>query len=204
MDSIIVKFDSKDKIINMSLYEFMDIEVGNDVPFSVCNVSEEDYKEIDRQVRLGYLQERIPRLDLTRKPYNSNRYVAGYNRELKEIILSNPGGVDKGRYSIKDGILRYNEEELALSSDEMASVFGKEIKIYTTESFDDIIKHYLLNKMEKIDPKKMNLKEAEMRIDAIANEIYRLIVLKNKFLRRKVEILDDLENPGEYFIKYSK
>jgi len=204
MESIIVMFDSKDKIINMSLYEFMDIEVDNDVPFSVCNVSKEEFAELVKQVNLGYLQERFPRLDFIRKPYNTNRYIAGYCRERKEITLSNPDDVTTGKYTIKDGILRYDEDELPLSSDDMANAFSRAVKIYTTESYRDIIKHYMLNKIDEVDPKKMNLKEVEMRICAVGDEINRLIINRNRFLKRRADILQELETPAEYFLKYSK
>ncbi len=203
MDNIVVMYDSKDKVEEMTLYEFMDIQLRRDVPFVVCNVSLEDYKEIVRQVRMGYLQERVPRLDFNRNPYTSDRYIAGHGRGNRVIVLNDPDKKLEGKYVIVNGVLRYDKSD-TITTEDMQGAFSKTIKVYTTESIEDIINHYMLVDLDSIDMDELTKEEIEMRLKAVLLKQYELDRAKSRLMDRKTEIERLEETPGDYFIKYSK
>ena len=203
MNNIIVMFDNRDEVIEMSLYEFMDIQIRRNIPFAVCNVSLKDFKELTKQVYMGYLQERIPRLDLNRKPYNNRRYIAGHGKGNKVILLSDPDENVKGRYLVVDGVLRHNLEE-EITTEDIYNAFSKGIKIYTTESVEDIINHYILMDIEKVDVDELSKEEVELKLRALYEQLFKLNRAKDKLLDRKEKIERAEETPADYFIKYSK
>ena len=204
MNNIIVMFDNKDKILDISLYEFMDIEYHSDIPFVICNVTLDDYIEIKKQVKMGYLQERLPRLDINRKDYTKDRYIAGFNRGSKEISLSNPDNNITGKYSIVDGILRYNKDEESLTKKDMELLYSKNLKVYTTESYEDIINHLLLRNLDNLNVSTLNEEEVNMRLKALYEELYKLDSIRQNLENRKKDIQQSKETLGESFIKYSK
>ena len=57
MGKIIVMFENEDKELNMSLYDFIDEQYRKANPIIVCHVTEEEYSNMKKQIKSGFLNE---------------------------------------------------------------------------------------------------------------------------------------------------
>lgn len=145
MSKIIVMFENEDRELNMCLYDFVDAQYRVSNPIMVCHVTEEEYINMRKQVKSGCLNERLPRItDENHIGYNKFRYVITYDRIENNLLISdydNPKNI--GSYVIDSDGIHYNENGYQITNHPDARRFAFcGLKVYTTESYNDIIEHY--------------------------------------------------------------
>lgn len=146
MSKIIVVTD-KAKEIYMSLYEFIDWQWRDlDKAIIVCHVTENDYKIMQKQIkRGGYLEELLPRSGSYSFSYNRYGYVMLYDNFTKNLVIvddyENPN--KKGYYVLERKGITYINNKNATQNSIFLGVGSYQIKVYTTETYDEIVAHYL-------------------------------------------------------------
>ena len=147
MNKIIVMFENKDRELNISLYDFMNEQYLKAAPILVCHVTEEEYKNMKEQLQYGYLNERLSRM-ITQGDigYNKFRYVVAYDTISHNLLVSDYEHPDKiGCYRIDNEMIYYDENGYQLTNLPVLTGFTSsfhDLKVYTTESYKDIIAHY--------------------------------------------------------------
>lgn len=147
MNKIIVMFEDGDREINMPLYDFIDEQYRKANPIMVCHVTEEEYNNMKKQIKSGYLNERLPRItDEGDIGYNKFRYVVTYDRISNNLLVSDYDNPDKiGSYNIDSEGIHYDEKGYQITNHPIQRRFISSFhvfKVYTTESYREIIAHY--------------------------------------------------------------
>ena len=144
MSKTIVMFDDKDREINMSLYDFIDEQYRKAIPIIVCHVTEKEYDSMKKQIKSGFLNERLPRVKSEDLGYNKFRYVLVYDKLENNLLVSDYDNPKKiGSYRIDTDGIHYDENGYQLTNHpDPLRFFSCTIKVYTTESYEDIIAHY--------------------------------------------------------------
>ena len=144
MSKTIVMFDDKDREINMSLYDFIDEQYRKANPIIVCHVTENEYNTMKKQIRSGALNERLPRVKSEDLGYNKFRYVIVYDKLENNLLVSDYDNPKKiGSYRIDTDGIHYDENGYQLTNHpDPLHFFSCTIKVYTTETYEDIIAHY--------------------------------------------------------------
>ncbi len=145
MGKIIVMFKDKDKELNMSLYDFINEQYLKANPIMVCHVTEEEYRNMKLQIKSGYLKERLPRVTTDEEiGYNKFRCVVTYDRVENNLLISDYDNPEKiGNYTLDMDGIHYNEKGYQVTNHPDNCRFGfLNPRIYTTESYNDIIAHY--------------------------------------------------------------
>lgn len=145
MGKIIVMFENKDKELNMSLYDFIDEQYRKVNPIMVCHVTEEEYNNMKKQIKSGCLNERLPRIiNYEERGYDKFRYVVAYNSIENNLLISDYNNPKKiGNYTIDMEGIHYNEKGYQVTNHPDTRRFAFfNFKVYTTESYHDIIAHY--------------------------------------------------------------
>ncbi len=144
MSKIIVMLENEDRELNMSLYDFIDEQYRKANSIMVCHVTEEEYSNMEKQIKSGCLNERLPRITVQDMGYNRFRYVVTYNRLENNLLVSDYDNPNKiGSYLIDSEGLHYDEKGYQITNHPMARGFAFcSLRIYTTESYRDIIAHY--------------------------------------------------------------
>lgn len=137
-ESIIVMFDDVDKVLPIQIYSFINI-YGNE-SFHVCNVSSEEYEKMIYQIEtMGFLKERH-NIDCD---YNKSRYLLFNDKEHGIIRISNCDSENTDvSYYLKNGILHHSSDMCPLDKDIEFIRNLPKIKVYTKESYEDIINSY--------------------------------------------------------------
>lgn len=145
MGKIIVMFENEDKELNMSIYDFIDEQYRKTNPIMVCHMTEEEYSNMKKQIKSGCLNERLPRIiDDQERGYDKFRYVVAYNSIENNLLISDYDNPEKiGNYTIDMDGIHYNEKGYQVTNHPDARRFAFfRFKVYTTESYHDIIAHY--------------------------------------------------------------
>ena len=150
-NKIIVMFENKDKELSISVYQFLDELYRYISPSIICHVTPEEYCIMKEQIAsLGGLKERFTSDQLG---YDSSRYfITPAYQDDKKILISNYDFPEKkGSYFLENGILSYNEDEYQVTNHPILSKYIRDnshwkYKIYTTESYKDVVEHYSNNK----------------------------------------------------------
>ena len=149
MSKIIVMFKDEDKELNMSLYDFVDEQYRRANPILVCYVTEREYDRMKEQLKSGALNERSQRVE--NRGYNGFRYVIAYDKLENNLLVSdycNPTKI--GSYIIDTDGIHYDENGYQLTNHPNSpKFFSYTVKVYTTESYEEIIAHY--EKTKEID-----------------------------------------------------
>lgn len=147
MSKIIVMLENEDRELNMSLYDFIDEQYRKANPIMVCHVTEEEYNNMKKQIKSGFLNERLPRI--TAKGdigYNKFRYVVTYDKASNDLLVSDYDNPDKiGSYRIDSEGIHYDEKGYQITNYPVPRIFAfscHTLKVYTTESYREIIAHY--------------------------------------------------------------
>ena len=142
MNRIIVMFKDEDKEVNMSLYDFIDEQYRYANPFMVCHVTEEEYQIMLNQIKQGCLYERIARI--TDYGYDKFRYLLAYDSLNNNISVADYDNLEKrGNYVIDSEGIHFNERGYQFPKNfGVNRFFSRELKIYTTESYEQVIEHY--------------------------------------------------------------
>lgn len=153
MNKLILVGDQEDKLLNIDLYEYIKLLYKYGNKFIVCHVTEEEYKVMLEQIKNGCLNERLPRTTKDTIGYNKFRYMMAYNKKENNITVANYNDFDSiGTYTIDENGIKYNEERLQFPKDYSISRSIGGIKIYTTVSYEEVIKHYQNIEKEKNTP----------------------------------------------------
>lgn len=139
--SIIIMGQAKDKILSMTLYDFIDLY--RSIPFYVCNVTEEEYENMKIQINNnGVLNERNARN--TNCGYNKFNYLLANDTKNNTLFLSNYNASEKiGSYFINQkNELNYDNQMYQFSKLPIQGNYIQGIKVYTTESYEDVINEY--------------------------------------------------------------
>lgn len=144
MKKIIVMFQNEDKELNMSLYDFVSEQYRHSNPIMVCHVTEEEYKIMLEQIKKGCLSERLPRTTQETLGYNKFRYLLAYDKICNNICIANYENFEqKGNYVVDNEGIHYNKNGIQFPKDPLVSRFlGWNVRVYTTENYEDVISHY--------------------------------------------------------------
>lgn len=147
--SVIAVYDDKDKILPMTIYDF--IEQHRFERFYVCNVLENDFEIMKNQILYGYLDERDPYKKEC--AYNKYRYLLVNDISTEKIRIANCDSDDfQGAYYIdKENTLCFDEKMVPFHRDYITAQCARGIKVYTTESFQDIINHFKNVNIDTLD-----------------------------------------------------
>ena len=144
MNKIIVMFKDKDKELSISIYDFIDELYRYVLPTIICHVTPEEYEKMISQINSsGLLNEHLYK-DTNLIGYDPSRYLITFNDYEHHILISDYNHPQKiGNYIIEDGILSYNEYGYQINNHpSISKSLTWKYKVYTTETYDDIIKHY--------------------------------------------------------------
>lgn len=143
MDKIIVMYNNEDKVLNMSLYEFVKEQYKCGKKFIVCNITNDEYKEMIKQIKNGCLQERLPRTTKDSLSYNKFRYMIAYDTCHDNILFCDYDNIDtKGSYIMNNEKIIYEKNAVKFPKDIINSRYLGGLKVYTTESYSDVISYY--------------------------------------------------------------
>lgn len=145
MDKIIVMAKAEDMELEVPLYDFIDEQYRQNIPVLVCNVTPEEYNNMKEQLQWGGLNERIYDLCATKiLGYNKCRYMITYNPFQKNMLISNYDFIYKtGAYVLDSDGLHYDKNARQIKNDlPLACYTNWEYKVYTTESYVDVLNHY--------------------------------------------------------------
>ena len=142
MSKTIVMFNGEDREINMSLYDFIDEQYRKANPIMVCHITEKEYDNVKKQLKSGNLYERLSRIKPENIGYNKFRYVIAYDKLENNLLVSDYENPNKiGNYRIDTDGIHYDEKGYQITH-YPTSRFPFSIKVYTTESYKEIIAHY--------------------------------------------------------------
>ncbi len=154
---MLCRMPARDSILNMDLYSNIQSCMEANIPFSVCNLSEEEFKLLESEItRYGNLNRLIssPRNDT----YVSCRFMITRDSDHSKILFADYDKPNKrGAYSFdfKTETLNYLENSIPFTEYYAPSIakngYTNGFKIYTTETYEDVIKHY-----QEITDKKQN------------------------------------------------
>ena len=172
MNRIIVMFKDEDKELNMSVYDFIDEQYRYSNPFMVCHVTEEEYQIMLNQIKQGCLYERIARI--TDYGYDKFRYLLAYDSLNNNISVADYDNLEKrGNYVIDSEGIHFNERGYQFPKDfGVNRFFSRELKIYTTESYEQVIEHYEKTKGQvKITLSADEIKRYEKAYNSLAESL---------------------------------
>ena len=149
MGKIIISDVTDDLISNCSLYEYIEETFFREgKPIIVCNVTEEEYKIMERQIAdVGCLKERI-RTGEGRESYGYNMFrnmmitIRSAEQKLMISNYNNPNQI--GSYILRaDGISYYENGSQLTNHLRIPSEFiWSNFHIYTTETYEEVVAHY--------------------------------------------------------------
>lgn len=139
----------RDNILNVNLYSYIQscIEVG--IPFSVCNLNEEEFKLLENEIiRYGNL-DRLMSIPSCRNSYVSCRFMITRDDDDSKILFAdydNPKKRGAYEFDFKTETLGYLENSIPFTeyygSNIAKNGYTNGLKIYTTETYEDVIKYY--------------------------------------------------------------
>lgn len=135
-EQTIIIIDKKNRISRVTLYEY--IEYKFDENFLVYNVTEEEYEELKKQI--------TENIDINSK-YNKNLLLANY-KSPETILINNYKNNHLSGLSLNfsnSGLcMKYNENLTSVNLEsELTNHTIPTTIIYTTETYEDIIKSYI-------------------------------------------------------------
>ncbi len=161
MKRIIVMYENVDREVNMSLYDYIEQQYRYAIPIIVCHVTQKEYSEMQKQLKVGCLNERLPRIRNNEEiGYDKFRYLIVYDSDNKELLISdynNPKGF--GSYRVNNEGIFYNNIGYKITNHPTLNRVRYKQKIYTTETYKDVISYYRLkqNKDYQIRKKELEL-----------------------------------------------
>lgn len=150
MENVIAVFDDADRLLNINLYDFINEQYIYTNKFYVCHVTKVEFKEMLKQIKNGCLNERCLGTGINNIGYNRFRYMMAYSKINNRVLISdynNPKTL--GAYYIDESGIHFDINARQFPNDQIINRYFGGLRIYTTETFDDVIKHY--SKNDKID-----------------------------------------------------
>ena len=145
MNRIIVMFQEDDVELNMSFFDYVEEQYRHAKPIIAAHVTEAEYKIMAEQIKMkGCLRERLPRVTRQDLGYEEYRYLLVYNFAGNNICIANYNDFkQRGSYTLDDEGLHYHKEGLQFPYDPSVKfTVSWGIKIYTTQTYEDVIRHY--------------------------------------------------------------
>ncbi len=138
--TVVAQYRGLKDIFPLTIYEFIDLY--KDLAFYVCNVSEDDYIKICSQMDLNGMALKNHKCN-----FDEFRYLMANDikNEIIRIADCDKENINGSYYINKEGTLCYDDRMLKFYKDPK---FAKEfagVKIYTTETYQDIINFYEYN-----------------------------------------------------------
>ena len=169
MSEIIAMYEEEDKELNMSLYDFIDECYRKAIPIMVCHVTNREYVNMKEQLKSGKLKERLPWITNEKeRGYNKFRYIITYDVVENNLLISDYENPEKiGTYFLDSDGVHYDEKGHQVM-DTSCFVYRDirwKIKVYTTETYEDIISYY----------KSQLQQNPEYKIQEKTNELIKLI-----------------------------
>lgn len=113
-----------------------------------------------KEIKSGFLDERLTRILEGDLKYNRLRYFMKNDDKLNNISIADYNDFLKiGNYTWDENGIRYNKDKKQFPNDMLVSPRRRNLKIYTTETYDDVISYYLNKNDNLLDTKKLNLKK---------------------------------------------
>ncbi len=136
---IIIMHQNQDKILRESLYTYL--HNLQDSSYLVNHVSEEEFSIMKEQInQKGYLSERNRPFDFS---YHREYYLLfKYQKSKKTYVNDYNSFKTTGTYLLEENHLTYYEALIPFPNQGIFYTIEPDFKIYTTESFQDILNHY--------------------------------------------------------------
>lgn len=157
----------RDNILDVNLYSYIQscIEVG--IPFSVCNLNKEEFKFLENEIiRYGNL-DRLMSIPNCKDYYDSCRFMITRGSDDSKFLFADYDNPKKGgayEFDYETETLNYFENGFQFTSHYIPIIvkngYTNGFKIYTTETYEDVIKHY-----QEITDKKQNTNIKQKHID---------------------------------------
>lgn len=152
---LIVMLEDWDQEIIYSLYEYVDLLYASHINFLVNHVTMEEYEEMQKEIKCGFLDERFSNRVEEGLKYNKFRYLMTSDYKSRNISIADYNDFNKvGNYTVDEDGLHYNPDKLQFPVDCFLSGQRRQITVYTTETYDDVVNYY-----KELENKKMILKK---------------------------------------------
>lgn len=147
--SVIVIAENRVRIINYSLYQL--IELFDEKPFVVLNVTEEEFDLMKGQVKKEGKLEDVD--------YSKFSYLM-INNPDEEIIRIVDSKQENGSFYLSDGRLYFDKNMTSFQKDISQDYIPDCMIVYTTETFEDVITSYFVENshVEEIESEKGKIK----------------------------------------------
>ena len=147
---------------------------------------------MSKQVVSGKLHELEPRLS-NKKNYEQYRYMMSYGKNPDEIYIANYEEGNNAKYIYSYDRLEKVEEEKETFNGILAEYsICKEmggIKIYTTETYRDVINHFIINSkdLSKVDNQDImnSIVKIESDIEELKEKKYKLLGMEYENIMKK-------------------
>lgn len=139
----------RDSILDMDLYSSIEMCMENGIPFSVANLNEQEFELLEHEIKVhGNLNRLLvgPRYG----SYSSCRYMITRSSDHSKILFNDYDNPEKkGTYSFdfETKILDFNQNGIPFTEgyNRLGLVkygYTNGLKIYTTETYNDVIEYY--------------------------------------------------------------
>lgn len=138
MSKSIMIYDSKFKLLNVSLGAFVQTEYAFGVPFSVCSLPENVYLAMKDEYEKGKLENKGTRVNEIL--FSMFNHVIDFDGE-NDIKLYNYNSDDDGYYAVTNNRVDYMDSNSNYSEEDNSR---NAITVYTSESFEDILGYFVM------------------------------------------------------------
>lgn len=139
----------EDSVLDVNLYSYIQSCVEAGIPFSVCNLNEEEFKLLENEIKRYGSLDRLTSARSCRNSYVPCRFMITRGSDDSEILFADYDNPKKrGEYSFdyKTETLNYFENRLQFTGYYIPIIiqngYTNGFKIYTPETYEDVIKHY--------------------------------------------------------------
>ena len=195
LDNSIVINESQSTIIRMNFFEYIYLLCKDNIPFVVCNVTEEEFAEMIKQVKTNKLHELEPRL-VTKESYNQFRYMmsftGSFGEEPNSIVIRDYDGDDEDHYVFTCDGLEYKNDERKIETGRRNIKFRK---IYTTKSYREVINFFISQTRDLSKVRRSDIKASIKNIDELR---LRLMQEHSRLLSYVYDLEEPLKSRSEF------
>lgn len=153
MSKLIIMAKDEDIILDTNICEYIEAQYKYKNKFLLYHITKEEFEIMNQQIKKWGLKERFSKIDNLNLGYNKSRYMIGYNTVSDTLHIADYNNPDKiGAYIIDKNGISYNEEMCQFPIYAQSEKKTKGLKVYTTASYEDIIKHFTNIKKQKEIP----------------------------------------------------
>ena len=170
LERLIEVNDSQSNIVRMNFFDYIFLLCEDNIPFVVCNVTNEEFIEMQKQVSENKLYELQPRLENKGK-YNQFRYMMSFEHDAKEFVIKDYNEEEIGYYVFTDEGLEYINTGEILHISKNSNVR----KIYTTRTYKEVINYYKILKKVKDASLARTISEIDKQVTSLKQDKYSLL-----------------------------